>query len=202
MEISEYSDSSNWSQGKMKLSLYLVTLEAHCFPEFQVILHLNASLQGLMLHQAVPSPGFSEPSGRSGGRSFAAPVLICPSSRGLPRLVFNSQTRDPVELWSSFSVALVPSGSLLHTLQLPNPPSLQPLFLCLSQRPLAPLSSKLVRKVPPGRKPGQNSQGSQFCMAVVQCLKTVPYIFDQFLILYSWKASPVSVTPSELEAAL
>lgn len=109
MEISKYSDSSNWSQRKMKLSHCIWLLQKPtAFLSFLIILHLNASLQGLMLHQAVLSAGFSEPSGRSGDCAFAAPVLVCPSSRGLPRLVFNSQTQDPVDLWSSFSVALSP----------------------------------------------------------------------------------------------
>lgn len=52
------------------MSLYMVILRAHCLPEFQFILHLNASSQSLTPHPGYSVLSFSEPCGSSGDCSF------------------------------------------------------------------------------------------------------------------------------------
>lgn len=138
--------------------------------------------------QAVLASSFSEPCGRSGDCSFIVPVVIFPvqqsSTLCVPRLAF-TPTQDPVTLWSSISVAYSP----------------RPLVLCSTDSSchLPDSADALWHPCPacwPGRclqaeSQGTHLQGSLSCTALVQCLKTVPYIFVQFLVIYSRKASPV-----------
>lgn len=153
------------------MSLFTVILKTHCFPEFQLILHLSVSSQGLTLRPGCSVLQLSSPEEHLEIVPFTALVIICPIPQRftlcVPRLVFNSQIQVPTNLWSSFSVAPHPVSSdhLFQRYQLPEP-CLIPASVALTQPVHCGISAcTLIRKVPLGREPSQPFSG----IAVLHC---------------------------------
>lgn len=152
MEISKYSD-------------YVIVhsyLRAHCLPEFQFILHLNASSQSLTSH-----PGyvlsFSEPCESSGVCSLHSSChhLPHPTEAGSPcaQLSVQQPNLRPCKSLELFLYDPSPasSGSLLHRFQLP-------------ELPLTPASVTLTQPVPcriPALHTGQENASRQKSKAAI-----------------------------------
>lgn len=178
--------------------MFIRILRAHCFPEFLFVLHLSASLGGLGSIQAVWSSSFSEPRGSSEDCSLYSSWHLLPYPAEVypvcAQISVQRPSPDPMHFWSSFSVACSPPPLVLCSTDSSSwvsPDS----KLCgsdSSSRLLDPCPAHQSGKCLQTESQGRHSLGSQSCRA--QCLKAVPYIFVQFLVIYIRKASPVPVT--------